>query len=154
MIFSFIIKKSTIKAIEIETAFFSFHWETEGSQVGLLLDTATWSVSSQGLQGYFGSKSANWLAIEIGNLVSNFFKPGTRLRLPVATSPEWSEFSSVQFIYFTNFMNTKEDTFTIKMYNTSRKKATAAPTPTPSSPLGDQESGRRLPSFSWFPNRK
>ena len=32
------------------------------------------------------------------------------------------QFSSVQFIYFTNFMNTKENTFTIKMYNTSRKK--------------------------------
>ena len=34
------------------------------------------------------------------------------------------------------------------------KNPTAAPTPTPSSPLGDQESERWLPSFSWFPNRK
>ena len=30
--------------------------------------------------------------------------------------------NSVQFIYFTNFRNTKEGAFTIKMYNTSRKK--------------------------------
>ena len=34
------------------------------------------------------------------------------------------------------------------------KNPTAAPTPTPSSPPRDQESERRLPSFSWFPQQK
>ena len=52
-------------------------------------------MSSQGMQDHFGAKSANWLAnwlaIGIINLVSNFIKLGTRLTLPVATSPEWSD---------------------------------------------------------------
>ena len=57
-----------------------------------LLDTA---MSSQGMQDHFGEEPANWLAdwlaIRIVNLVSNFIKPGTSLRLPVMTSPEWSD---------------------------------------------------------------
>ena len=44
-----------------------------------LLDTATWAVSSQGMQDHFGAKSGNWLAgqltIGIVNLVSNFIRP-------------------------------------------------------------------------------
>ena len=28
----------------------------------LLLDTATWAVSGQGMEDHFGAKSANWLA--------------------------------------------------------------------------------------------
>ena len=45
----------------------------------LLLDTATWVLSSQGMQDHFGAKFANWLpgwlAIGIINLVSNFIRP-------------------------------------------------------------------------------
>ena len=33
------------------------------------------AVSSQGIQDHFGAKSANWLAIQIVNLVSNFVNP-------------------------------------------------------------------------------
>ena len=35
VIFSFLIKLSTLKAIEIETAFFSFSWKSQGWHVGL-----------------------------------------------------------------------------------------------------------------------
>ena len=43
---------------------------------------------------------------------------------PACSAPHRINASSVQFssFYFTNLKNTKEDTFTIKMYNTSRKK--------------------------------
>ena len=54
------------------------------------------------------------------------FQYHKELEDPLKSNREWvSRLQNVvQFssFYFNNFMNTKEDTFTIKMYNTSRKK--------------------------------
>ena len=53
----------------------SFTGERWRSYLLLLPDTATWAMSSQAMQDHFGTKSANWLAIGVANIVSNFIRP-------------------------------------------------------------------------------
>ena len=63
-----------------------------------LLDKTTWGVSGQGMQDHLGAKSASWLAgwseLSTSFLISSNqagHNPGMGLRLPVTTSPEWSD---------------------------------------------------------------